>query len=515
MAVAVDASATAPTIVGTATTSASLTTLTVGSSATALLAVVNSNNNLSGLTLTWDNGGTNQAMTFVGSVNITSGWIWIFGLLNPTPGAKTLRASWTGSLTCILDALSFTGTATDTIANAFQNFNSAKPAASTSHTITLTGASGNISFCTSANNTNTYTSPYLNTTGSTNLYHDATHVAGTAAYAPSASSVVWTDHTSSSLADVLAGVDVAVPAAPTSNSATGSGTLALSCTGTALQSDNAQATASFLPLSSVASISDWAYGAATFLPLTVVGQARQYDRGSSTATFFQLSATAQIGQSNAASCVATVAPITGNGTVSLWCYGRATLSYASSGTAGQQALASGIQTAFAISAVGHAASGTNATGQATLPLLTGASGQLGQNDQASATDTISALSAVGTAQQFNSAVASGTIDALSSAVSLGQSNHAQAAGTIEALTSSATISDWSYGKASLLTLSAVGAAGQVGQNPATGVATIQFGMVGSCVLSISAFLRTPIGPQTPWHFAPNANWPSNFDPNLQ
>src|SRR6185437_14616436 len=214
MAVAVDASATAPTIVGTATTSASLTTLTVGSSATALLAVVNSNNNLSGLTLTWDNGGTNQAMTLVGSVNITSGWIWIFGLLNPTPGAKTLRASWTGSLTCILDALSFTGTATDTIANAFQNFSSAQPAAGTSLPITLTGASGNISFCSSANNSNTYTSPYLSTTSSTDFYVDATHVAGTGAYAPSASSVTWTAHPSSSLSAILAGVDVSAGGSP-------------------------------------------------------------------------------------------------------------------------------------------------------------------------------------------------------------------------------------------------------------------------------------------------------------
>lgn len=214
MAVSVDATATAPAVVGTATTSVSLTTLTVGGSATALLAVVNANFSLPSLALTWDSGGANQAMTQVGTANITGGFVWIFGLLSPTSGNKTLLASWSGSLTCILYALSFTGTATDTIANAFTNFGSATPAAGTSLPITLTGASGNISFCTTANNTNTYTSPFLDTTGSTNLYVDATHVAGTSSYAPSASSVTWTAHPSSSLAAVLAGVDVSVPSSP-------------------------------------------------------------------------------------------------------------------------------------------------------------------------------------------------------------------------------------------------------------------------------------------------------------
>jgi hypothetical protein len=209
--VAIDAVAAAAAIVGTATTSVSLSNITVGGSATALLAVVNGNNNLASLTVVWDAGGTNQTMTQIGTASITSGFVWIFGLLNPIAGAKTLTASWTGALTAILDAISFTGTATDTIANAFQNFNSAAPASSSSPPITLTGAVGNISFCTSANNSNSYSTPFLNTTGSTNIYHDATHVAGTAAYAPSAASVPWVAHTSSALLAVLAGVDVAAP----------------------------------------------------------------------------------------------------------------------------------------------------------------------------------------------------------------------------------------------------------------------------------------------------------------
>jgi hypothetical protein len=42
------------------------------------------------------------------------------------------------------------------------------------------------------------------------------------------------------------------------------------------------------------------------------------------------------------------------------------------------------------------------------------------------------------------------------------------------------------------------------------------GAVGSqvSVLANLGASSTTFGPRTPWHYAPNANWPSNFDPNL-
>ena len=55
----------------------------------------------SGVSATWDFGGTNQAMDFIGSAPIVSGvdYAILFGLVNPTPGNLTLHVAWTN--TCI------------------------------------------------------------------------------------------------------------------------------------------------------------------------------------------------------------------------------------------------------------------------------------------------------------------------------------------------------------------------------------------------------------------------------
>src|SRR5260221_7801876 len=87
--------------------------VTVGSGANRALVVLlrfGSNSNVipSGLTVTWDSGGTNQALTQIpntsagqndnGGTNQTS--CVAFGLVAPTPGNKTLLVSWTGSRDC-------------------------------------------------------------------------------------------------------------------------------------------------------------------------------------------------------------------------------------------------------------------------------------------------------------------------------------------------------------------------------------------------------------------------------
>src|SRR5260370_25555148 len=50
------------------------------------------------VTMTWDDGGTNQAMTQIGSVSTAGGREqYVFRFLAPTVGAKTLKATWAGT----------------------------------------------------------------------------------------------------------------------------------------------------------------------------------------------------------------------------------------------------------------------------------------------------------------------------------------------------------------------------------------------------------------------------------
>jgi len=90
---------------GSAGTSASYTGLTVpsGSSNPAIicgLALYPSGGvAAAGISATWDFGGTNQAMDFIGSAPTVAGsdYIILFGLVNPTPGALTLHITWTNT----------------------------------------------------------------------------------------------------------------------------------------------------------------------------------------------------------------------------------------------------------------------------------------------------------------------------------------------------------------------------------------------------------------------------------
>ncbi len=204
----VDATATTLTITGALTTSATNSSLTVGVGATALLAWFQTGSSVVSPVLTWDSGGTNQAMTIIGSTLIAGGRCYLFGLLNPTPGNNTLAASWSGSANCLLDAISFTGTDNITFANAFRNFTSATPTG-TSGTITVPGTVGNIQVV--GGTQNSYPFAAMTTTGSTEVFRDATHAAGIGCRAPSAASLTWTASTSTSTQYALVGVDVSAP----------------------------------------------------------------------------------------------------------------------------------------------------------------------------------------------------------------------------------------------------------------------------------------------------------------
>ncbi len=93
MAVVFDA--TAETISASGAVTVDLTTLTVGTGSNrALIALICWEGNATGVTLTWDQGGSNQAMTLItgASVSASGGAAQIFGLVNPVSGNKTLRA---------------------------------------------------------------------------------------------------------------------------------------------------------------------------------------------------------------------------------------------------------------------------------------------------------------------------------------------------------------------------------------------------------------------------------------
>src|ERR1044072_4071005 len=125
MAPAIDAKATAATHTAGAT-SLNNTNLTVGAGATGLLVALCFNEVSAvptGISVHWDSTGTNQAMTLIveQQSNDVNGHVQIWGLVNPTAGNKTLHAAWTTSVPAVLDAVSFSGGKTTSVATAFIN----------------------------------------------------------------------------------------------------------------------------------------------------------------------------------------------------------------------------------------------------------------------------------------------------------------------------------------------------------------------------------------------------------
>jgi hypothetical protein len=149
MAVAFDAkTATGTSVNGVNTLTVS--NMTVGSiSNGALLLLLNNGDGAtgfpSGLTATWDSGGTNQSMTQVPGTLVSSGYggtSALYGVLAPTSGNKSLVVSWTGNHEMHAQCISFSGVDQTSVAVAFPhgtvNSGTANPA-----TVTVTTANGN------------------------------------------------------------------------------------------------------------------------------------------------------------------------------------------------------------------------------------------------------------------------------------------------------------------------------------------------------------------------------------
>jgi hypothetical protein len=123
---------------GSAVTSQNYTGLTIVSGSNlALVVSVNWDSSVipTGLAMTWDSGGTNQAMTRIIASN--QGELW--GLVNPTVGNKTLALSWTTAVRLFVVGMSFSGVDQTGGATSFPHSTSSATA-----TLSVTSAAGNI-----------------------------------------------------------------------------------------------------------------------------------------------------------------------------------------------------------------------------------------------------------------------------------------------------------------------------------------------------------------------------------
>jgi hypothetical protein len=102
-----------------------------------------------GISVTWDVGGTAQVMTAITGASgndtaqgSTDSVIW-YGLVAPTSGTKTLTASWTGARISSMGAVSFTG-ADQTGGNTTFPHGAANTVNGTTATVTVTSATNNM-----------------------------------------------------------------------------------------------------------------------------------------------------------------------------------------------------------------------------------------------------------------------------------------------------------------------------------------------------------------------------------
>lgn len=132
---------------GNGVTSADLTTLTISGALTnpGLTAQVAWSGTVTSPSLTWDNGGSNQAMAAVpgaGATNTTRSEIW--GLVNPISGNKTLHAAWTTARDISLQGISWSNVNQTGGATSFPNGTSATAASGTNTgPVVVTSAVGN------------------------------------------------------------------------------------------------------------------------------------------------------------------------------------------------------------------------------------------------------------------------------------------------------------------------------------------------------------------------------------
>lgn len=215
MAATVNATATAAAVTTSATTLTN-SSLTVAAGATSLLAWLMFDEISiipSSVVVRWDSAGTPQTMTLLVEAEDpanTNTRVQLYGLVAPTLGNRSLTATWTSAVPAILDAISFSGTATSSVANVFKN-TASNTGTSGVPTLSLTSAVGSLSIA-GVGAVNTVTS--FAATGSTTVFNttDTNGFGFVGARAPGAATVAWTG-APTSIEWAAAGVDVTAASA--------------------------------------------------------------------------------------------------------------------------------------------------------------------------------------------------------------------------------------------------------------------------------------------------------------
>jgi hypothetical protein len=154
--------------VAAAATTMTLTTMTVSAGSNlCLVGVLTTSNASSSPTMNWDTAGANQAMTLALTVTNTQK-LYIFVLVAPVTGNKTLSASWTSVSNASLSAVAFSGADQTTCYNAADNVSYTTNTASPSFAVTsdANGATFAAIYPASndTNSTDTQTEAYRNNT---------------------------------------------------------------------------------------------------------------------------------------------------------------------------------------------------------------------------------------------------------------------------------------------------------------------------------------------------------------
>jgi hypothetical protein len=191
-------------------TSLDLTTFTVSAGSNlCLVGLVATTGSPTGITLTWDNGGTNQVMHSEGSALQANAMVTVFSLTAPTAGNKTLHATWTNaSAGASVAAIAFSGASNPTGVSCVVGTDTvtSNVSSGSTQTITVTSTTDGATVAAFANPTAFFNSLISGTL----IYNDGTGNFGDAGtYTIGGTSDTHTVGTASSVAYAAAGVHIA------------------------------------------------------------------------------------------------------------------------------------------------------------------------------------------------------------------------------------------------------------------------------------------------------------------
>lgn len=202
---------------GVGVTTVDLTDLTIGAGSNralviqvAFIGTAGGGSAPTGVTWNWDQTGTPQALTQIGTDTTTANGqiVQLWGRVNPTSGNKTLRGSWTNSQEVVVQAVSWTGADQTGGTTTFAHFTSATSGAATTTpaTVDITSATGNAVMAVTVGGTNVAVGAVNNT--QTFLYHGSGNIEAGGNRADGAATVTMNCTWPGGERWVIAGVDI-------------------------------------------------------------------------------------------------------------------------------------------------------------------------------------------------------------------------------------------------------------------------------------------------------------------